>query len=83
MAGGAGTEGGLQTREPMRQKFYAVHHYEIIPCHYIGKSKKGNAVYKADSKRDKRRFTEVYQTLEEAREKSAQYERYMSQQDTF
>lgn len=62
---------------------YAVHKYEIIPCHYIGKSKKGNRVYKANSKRDKRRFTEVFETLEEAQEKVIRYEKYMSQSDTF
>lgn len=62
---------------------YAVHRYEIIPCHYIGKSKKGNKVYKANSKRDKRRFTDVYDTIEEAREKVVAYENYTSQPDTF
>lgn len=62
---------------------YAVHKYEIIPCHYIGKSKKGNRVYKANSKRDKRRFTEVFETREEAQEKVIRYEKYMSQSDTF
>lgn len=63
--------------------YYAVHKFEIIPCHYIGKSKKGNRVYKANSKRDKRRFTEVFDTIEEARNKVARYEKYMSQSDTF
>lgn len=62
---------------------YAVHKYEIIPCHYIGKSKKGNRVYKANSKHDKRRFTEVFETREEAQEKVIRYEKYMSQSDTF
>lgn len=64
-------------------EYYAVHQYEIIPCHYIGKSKKGNSVYKANSKRDKRRFTEVFKTRKEAQDKVAQYEKYMSQPDTF
>jgi hypothetical protein len=63
--------------------YYAVHQFEIIPCHYIGKSKKGNPLYKANSKRDKRRFTEVFNTIEEARNKVARYEKYMSQSDTF
>ena len=63
--------------------YYAVHRNEIIPCHFIGKSKKGNPVYKANSKRDKRRFTEVYENKEDARRKVIMYEKYMSQPDTF
>ena len=66
-----------------KTKYYAVHGYEIIPCHYIGNSKKGNRVYKADSKRDKRRFTEAFETREEARKRVVQYEKYKSQPDTF
>ena len=41
----------------MRKVFYAVHDYEIIPCHIIArKDRDGRGKYGANSKRDKRRF---------------------------
>lgn len=67
----------------MRQVFYAVHDYEIIPCHLIAKKDSDGRKYAANSKRDKRRFQEAFATLEEARENVARYENYMSQKDTF
>lgn len=56
------------------QTYFAAHHYEIIPCHIIGKTRNGNPIYKANSKRDKRRFLTVYKTIEEARNKVIEYE---------
>lgn len=45
----------------MRQVFYAVHDYEVIPCHLIAKKDRDNrGKYAANSKRDKRRFHVAY-----------------------
>ncbi len=67
-----------------RRTFYAVHDYEIIPCHLIArKDRDGRGKYGANSKRDKRRFMDAYESLEQARAEVAKYERYMAQPDTF
>ena len=67
-----------------RRVFYAVHDYEIIPCHLIAKKDRdGRGKFAANSKRDKRRFQTAYTNLEDARDEVAKYERYMSQSDTF
>lgn len=67
-----------------RRVFYAVHNYEIIPCHLIAKKDRdGRGKFAANSKRDKRRFQTAYTNLEDARDEVAKYERYMSQPDTF
>ena len=68
----------------MRKVFYAVHDYEIIPCHIIArKDRDGRGKYGANSKRDKRRFMDAYESLEQAQAEVARYERYMAQPDTF
>lgn len=67
----------------MGKVYYATHDYEIIPCHFVSKSRNGKPIYKANSKRDGRLFMEVYKTKSEARQKVAAYERYMSEPDTF
>ena len=55
--------------------YYAAHNYEIIPCHLIAqKDRDDRGKYAANSKRDKRRFQVAYATIEEAREKVAEYE---------
>ena len=57
-----------------RQTFYAVHHYEIIPCHIIArKDRTDGRKYAANSKRDKRRFQFAYATIEEARDRAVEY----------
>ena len=67
-----------------RQVFWAVHHYEIIPCHLIAKKDRDErGKYAANSKRDKRRFLTAYSNPEDARKAVAQYEEYMNQPDTF
>lgn len=67
-----------------RRVFWAVHHYEIIPCHLIAKKDRdGRGKFAANSKRDKRRFQTAYTNLEDARDEVIKYERYMSQPDTF
>lgn len=68
----------------MRKVFYAVHDYEIIPCHIIArKDRDHRGKYGANSKRDKRRFHIAYESYEEAREQVIKYERFMRQPDTF
>ena len=68
----------------MRQTFYAVHDYEIIPCHLIAKKDRYDGrKYAANSKRDKRRFQNAYPNREDAENAVAQYEIYMNQPDTF
>ena len=68
----------------MRQTFYAVHDYEIIPCHLIAKKDRYDGrKYAANSKRDKRRFQNAYFNREDAENAVAQYEIYMNQPDTF
>ena len=67
-----------------RQVFWAVHNYEIIPCHLIAKKDRDErGKYAANSKRDKRRFQTAYANPEDAHKAVAQYETYMSQPDTF
>jgi len=67
-----------------RKTYYAIHDYEIIPCHLIArKDRIDERRYAANSKRDKRRFVEAFETLEEAQKKLAIFERYRSQPDTF
>ena len=67
-----------------RQVFWAVHDYEVIPCHLIAKKDRdGHGKYAANSKRDKRRFQTAYSNPEDARKAVAQYEKCMSQPDTF
>lgn len=68
----------------MRKTYYAVHHYEIIPCHLIAKKDRSDGgKYAANSKRDKRRFAEAFATREEAQDRVVKYEEYMKQPDTF
>lgn len=68
----------------MRKVFYAVHDYEIIPCHLIAKKDRdGRGKYAANSKRDKRRFHTAYENRDDAVEQVVKYERYMKQPDTF
>lgn len=67
-----------------RQVFWAVQGYEIIPCHLIArKDRDGRGKYAANSRRDKRRFTFAYASIDDAREEVAEYEIYMSQSDSF
>lgn len=55
--------------------YYAAHNYEIIPCHLVApKDRDSRGKYAANSKRDNRRFQVAYATIEEAREKVAEYE---------
>ena len=66
----------------MRKTFYAVHDYEIIPCHLIAKKDRdGRGKYAANSKRDKRRFQTAYESKDDAMEQTAKYERYMRDPD--
>ena len=68
----------------MRQVFYAVHDYEVIPCHLIAKKDRdGRGKYAANSKRDKRRFQAAFANPEDAYQVVAKYESYMNQPDTF
>lgn len=68
--------------EKMRKTFYAVHDYEIIPCHLIAKKDRdGRGKYAANSKRDKRRFQTAYESKDDAMEQTAKYERYMRDPD--
>ena len=68
----------------MRKIFYAVHDYEVIPCHLVAKKDRDHrGKYAANSKRDKRRFQTAYESKDEAMEQTAKYEMYMRQPDTF
>lgn len=65
-----------------RKTYYAVHDYEIIPCHIIAKKDRTDGrKYAANSKRDKRRFQTAFESRKEASKKVAEYERYMSNPD--
>ena len=65
-----------------RKIFYAVHDYEIIPCHLIDKKDRYDGrKYAANSKRDKRRFQTAFETKEEAMRKVIVFESYMSNPD--
>lgn len=67
----------------MRKTFYAVHDYEIIPCHLIAKKDRTDGrKYAANSKRDKRRFETAYESINEARDKVAAFEVFIKQPDT-
>lgn len=67
-----------------RQVFWAVHDYEVIPCHLIArKDRDGRGKYAANSKRDKRRFQTAFVNPEDAYKAVVQYESYMNQSDTF
>jgi len=67
-----------------RQVFWAVHNYEIIPCHLIAKKDRdGRGKYAANPRRDKRRFQSAFADPEEARKKVIEYEIYMSNPDMF
>lgn len=67
-----------------RQVFWAVHDYEVIPCHLIAKKDRdGRGKYAANSKRDKRRFQTAYANPEDAYKKVAQYEELRNRIDTF
>lgn len=71
-------------RPLMRQVFWAVHNYEVIPCHLIAKKDMDSrGKFAANSKRDKRRFQTAYTNPEDAHNEVAKYEQYMSQPDTF
>ena len=66
----------------MRKTFYAVHDYEIIPCHLIAKKDRdGRGKYGANSKRDKRRFQTAYENRDDAIEQVIKYARYMRDPD--
>ena len=57
-----------------RRVFWAAHGYEVIPCHLIApKDRDSRGPYAANSKRDKRRFTEAYSLREEAEAKVIEY----------
>lgn len=65
-----------------RKVFYAVHDYEIIPCHLVAKKDRDHrGKYAANSKRDKRRFQVAYENRADAVDKVAKYERFMRDQD--
>lgn len=67
----------------MTQTFYAVHDYEIIPCHFIArKDRDGRGKYAANSKRDKRRFQTAYTNMGDAQKAVIQYEFHINQKDT-
>ena len=67
-----------------KKTYYAVHDYEIIPCHLIAKKDRdGRGRYAANSKRDKQRFQTAYDNLQDARDAVVRYEEYMAQKDTF
>jgi hypothetical protein len=58
-----------------RKTYYAVYRNEIVPCHLIAKKDRDwRGAFAANSKRDKRRFLTVYDTIEEATRKAAEYE---------
>lgn len=66
----------------MRKVFYAVHDYEIIPCHLVAKKDRDHrGKYAANSKRDKRRFQVAYENRDDAVDKVAKYERFMRDPD--
>lgn len=68
----------------MRKMFWAVHNYEVIPCHLIAKKDRdGRGKYAANSKRDKRRFQTAFTNPDDAYNAVVQYEKYMNQPDTF
>jgi len=68
----------------MRQVFWAIHDYEVIPCHIVAKKDRDSrGKYAANSKRDKRRFQTAYTNLDDALKAVAQYEIYTLQPDTF
>lgn len=68
----------------MKQVFWAVHDYEVIPCHLIAKKDKDSrGKYAANSKRDKRRFQNAYSSRKDAENAVAEHENYMNQPDTF
>lgn len=57
-----------------RQVFWAVHRYEVIPCHLITpKDRDGRGKYAANSRRDKRRFQVAYADREDAVRKVIEY----------
>ena len=65
-----------------RQVFWAVHRYEVIPCHLIApKDRDGRGKYAANSRRDKRRFHFAYSDPDEARKAVARYERQQARID--
>ena len=65
-----------------RQVFWAVHKYEVIPCHLIAKKDRdGRGKYAANSRRDKRRFQIAYSDPEEAHRHVAEYEIKMQNMD--
>ena len=60
----------------MRQVFWAVHNYEVIPCHIVTKKDRdGRGKYAANSKRDKRRFQVAYEDIKVARDKAIEYKK--------
>lgn len=68
----------------MRQVFWAVHNYEVIPCHRIAKKDRDSrGKFAANSRRDKRRFQTAFADPNDAYKAIKQYEKYMSQSDTF
>jgi len=59
----------------MRQVFYAVHNYEIVPCHIISpKDRDERGKYAANSRRDNRRFQVAFSNIEDARKLVIEYE---------
>ncbi len=57
-----------------RQVFWAVHNYEVIPCHLIAKKDRdGRGKYAANSKRDKRRFQTAYANPDDAHKIASLY----------
>lgn len=68
----------------MRQVFWAVHDYEIIPCHLIAKKDRDSrGKFAANSRRDKRRFQTAFADPNDAYKAVVQHEIYTSQPDTF
>ena len=59
----------------MAKTFFAVHCFEVIPCHLVApKDRDASGKYAANSKRDNRRFATAYETKEEAMAKVIEYE---------
>lgn len=68
----------------MRQVFWAVRDYEVIPCHLIAKKDRDSrGKYAANSRRDKRRFQTAFADPDDAHKAVERYKKYINQSDTF
>lgn len=60
----------------MKPIFFAVHRYEIIPCHLIARKDRTDGLrYAANSKRDNRRFRTAFSDYAQASRAVEQYEK--------